>query len=172
MYPWTHLDTIAIMVKIYLDLDFYWLNGILEVFRSMGKKWGLPCWFGGKEPTCQCRRCGFDYWVGKTPWRRKWQPTPVFLPEKSHWQRSLAGYSPWGCKGSDTTERLKNNRKEGRWLGNRRPLWHSQGLTPQQGLITQKPPNWVATFSFSQANVAGLTLLLSVDSNPTWTAYL
>ena len=34
--------------------------------------------------------------VGKIPWRRKWQPTPVFLPGKSHGQRSLAGYSPWG----------------------------------------------------------------------------
>ena len=88
------MDTIAIMVKIYLDLDFYWLNGILEVFRSMGKKWYLPCWFGGKEPTCQCRRCGFDYWVGKTPWRRKWQPTSLFLRGKSHGQRSLEGYSP------------------------------------------------------------------------------
>ena len=37
-------------------------------------------------------------WVGKIPWRRKWQPTPVFLPWKSHGQRSLVGYSPWGCK--------------------------------------------------------------------------
>ena len=62
--------------------------------RSMGKKWCLPCWFGGKEPTCQCRRCGFDYWVGKTPWRRKWQPTSLFLRGKSHGQRSLEGYSP------------------------------------------------------------------------------
>jgi len=52
---------------------------------------------GGKESACQCRRCkkcGFDPWVGKIPWRRKWQPTPVFLPVKSHGQRRLAGYSP------------------------------------------------------------------------------
>jgi len=40
----------------------------------------------------------------KIPWRRKWQPTPVFLPGKFHGQRSLAGYSPWGCNESDTTE--------------------------------------------------------------------
>ena len=39
-------------------------------------------------------------------WRRKWQPTPVFLPGESHGQRSLVGYSPWGRKESDTTERL------------------------------------------------------------------
>ena len=45
-------------------------------------------------------------WVRKIPWRRKWQPTPVFLPEESHGQRRLAGYSPWGLKESDTTERL------------------------------------------------------------------
>ena len=47
-----------------------------------------------------------DPWVGKIPWRRAWQPTPVFLPGESHGQRSLAGYSPWGGKESDTTERL------------------------------------------------------------------
>ena len=39
----------------------------------------------------------FNLWVGKVPWRRKWQPTPVFLPGKAHGQRGLAGYSPWGC---------------------------------------------------------------------------
>ena len=50
---------------------------------------GLPWWLGGKESTSQCRRCGFDSWVRKIPWRRKWQPTPVFLPGKSHGQRSL-----------------------------------------------------------------------------------
>ena len=48
--------------------------------------------------------CVFDPWVGKIPWRRKWQPTPVLLPEKSHGQRSLVGYIPWGRKESDTTE--------------------------------------------------------------------
>ena len=41
---------------------------------------------------------------GKIPWRKKWQPTPVFLPGEFHGQRSLVGYSPWGCKESDTTE--------------------------------------------------------------------
>ena len=48
--------------------------------------------------------CGFDTLVGKIPWRRQWQHTPVFLPGKSHEQRSLVGYSPRGCKESDTTE--------------------------------------------------------------------
>ena len=53
-------------------------------------------------PTMQ--EAGFNPWVGKIPWRRKWQPTPVPLPGKSHGQRSLVGYSPWGHKESDTTE--------------------------------------------------------------------
>ena len=50
--------------------------------------------------------CGFVCfpWVGKIPWRRKWQPTPVFWPGESHGWRSLVGYSPQGCKEFDTTE--------------------------------------------------------------------
>jgi len=50
------------------------------------------------------RRCGFDPWVWKIPWRKKWQPTPVFLPGESHGQRSLAGYSFWGLKKSDVNK--------------------------------------------------------------------
>ena len=50
---------------------------------------GLPWWFRRKESACQCRRWGFDPWVGKIRWRRKWQPTPVPLPGKSHGRRSL-----------------------------------------------------------------------------------
>ena len=59
-----------------------------------------------KNPSA-CRKPGFDPWVGKIPWRRAWQPTPLFLPGESPWtERSLAGYSPWGHKESETTERL------------------------------------------------------------------
>ena len=54
----------------------------------------------------QCGRPRFNPWVRKIPWRRKWQPTPAFLPGESHGRRSLVGYSPRGCKESDTTERL------------------------------------------------------------------
>ena len=56
--------------------------------------------------SLQCRRPGFDPWVRKIPWRRKWQPTSVLLPGKFHGLRSLIGYSLWGCKESDTTEQL------------------------------------------------------------------
>ena len=64
---------------------------------------GLPRRCNGKEPARQCRRHkrhGFDPWVRKIPWRRKWQPTPG----KVHGQRSLVGYGPWGHKESDVTE--------------------------------------------------------------------
>ena len=66
--------------------------------------WGFPCSSIGKESACRCRRHrrhGFDPWVRKIPWRRKWEPTPVFLPGKSHGQRSLVGYRPLGHTESD-----------------------------------------------------------------------
>ena len=56
---------------------------------------GLHWWVSGKESTCQCWRRGFAPWVSKIAWRRKWQPTPVFLPGKSHGQRSPAGNHSW-----------------------------------------------------------------------------
>ena len=62
---------------------------------------GFPGGASGKEPTCQCRRhkrLRSDPWVRKIPWRGKRQPTPAFLPGESHGQRSLTGYSPWGCR--------------------------------------------------------------------------
>ena len=68
--------------------------------------YGLPWWIRGKNLCLQCRRPGFNPWVGKIPWRRKWQHTPVFLPGESHGLRSQVGYSLQGCKESDTTEQL------------------------------------------------------------------
>ena len=58
----------------------------------------LPWWLKWLSVCLQCGRPGFDPWVRKIPWRRKWQSTPVLLPGKSHGQRSLVGYSPWGHK--------------------------------------------------------------------------
>ena len=82
-----------------------------------GGLWGLfckgtnpimdfPSGSDGKASCLQCGRPGFDPWVEKILWRRKWQPTPVFLPGEAHGQRSLAGYSPPGRKELDTTEQL------------------------------------------------------------------
>ena len=78
-----------------------WKVLMLAVLSKQIYTYGFPGGASGKAPTCQCRRykrCGFDPWVGKIPWRGAWQPTPVFLPGESHGQRNLAGYSPWGCK--------------------------------------------------------------------------
>ena len=60
------------------------------------KKIGLLRWLSGKDYVCQCRRHGFNPWVRKIPWRRKWQLTPIYLPEKPHEQKSLVDHSPWG----------------------------------------------------------------------------
>ena len=83
----------------------------LSMYISMSiYLYGLPFPYmgaSGKEPTCQRRRHkrhGFDPWVGKIPWRRGWQPPPVFLPGESHGQRKLVGYSLWGRRESDRAE--------------------------------------------------------------------
>ena len=63
--------------------------------------WGFRGGTNGKEPPCQCRRhrkCRFNPWVRKIPWRRAWQPTPVFLAGGFHGQRNLMRYSPWGLQ--------------------------------------------------------------------------
>ena len=72
---------------------------VVYTFFHLGKMLHrASLWFTSKKFTCQCRRHWFDPWVRKVLWRRKWQPTPVVLPGKSHGQRSLVGYSPWGHK--------------------------------------------------------------------------
>ena len=79
---------------------------------------GLLLWFTWQRICLQCRRPRFDPWVVKIPCRRAWQPTPVFLLRGSHGQRGLAGYSPWGCKESDTTEAIKQQQQllHCRWI--------------------------------------------------------
>ena len=84
---------------------FTWKKGIRQLYSNqlrneIGKGVGIYIY-------TQCGRPGFNPSAGKSPWRRKWQPTPVFLPGKSHGQRSLAGCSPWGGKESDMTEQLR-----------------------------------------------------------------
>ena len=64
-------------------------------------------WLSGKIknlPDNQCKRFGFDPWVGNIPWSQKWQPTPLFFSGKFHGQRRLAGYRSWSHKESDRTE--------------------------------------------------------------------
>ena len=104
------------LTPIYFHGSLIWVPALLILLSPIlvagvvALKVQEPVWdFSGgasvKEPGCQCRpgkRLGFEPWVGKIPWRRAQQPTPVFLPGESLGQRSLVGYSPWGC--NDTTE--------------------------------------------------------------------
>ena len=83
------------------DKFVVWGN-LRQVYRYKSKllKWplnilGLPQWLSSKKICLKCRRHRFDPWVRTIPWMRKWQPSPVVSPGKSH-QRSLVGYSPWG----------------------------------------------------------------------------
>ena len=93
--------------KVCIDfIKFIQLIEGTNIFCRLSNRW-LPRWQSGKESTCQCRRhkrCRFDPSLGKIPWSRKWQPTPVFLPGKFLGQRSLVGYSPQDRKELDMTE--------------------------------------------------------------------
>ena len=100
-----------ILSKIHLSLctSYYILYQLLHCTVCMYHNSPVHLQGGasGKESACQCiihKRLRFNPWVRKIPWRRKWQPTPVFLPQESHEQRSLVCFSPWGCKESDMTE--------------------------------------------------------------------
>jgi len=80
-------------VKNYSNIN----NSLLLSTGDVSGMVGLPRAASGKDSSCQCgrhKRCGFVPWVGKIPWRRAWQPTPILLPGESHRQRSMAGYSP------------------------------------------------------------------------------
>ena len=78
---------------------------------SVGLRLTVELLLAAETAIClRWRRPGFDRWVRKIPWGRKGQYTPIFLPGEFHGQRNLMGYSPWGCKESDTTERLDNNK--------------------------------------------------------------
>ena len=92
-----------------MDTTAVFLPGEFHGQRSLaGYNLGFPGGSNGKEPVCQCRRHNkrrrFSPWVGKIAWRRKWQPTPVFLSGECHGQRYLADYSSWGHTESNTTE--------------------------------------------------------------------
>ena len=70
------------------------MNNIVMLWSWLG----LPWWFSGKESACQCKRYGFNPWVGKNPWRRKWYLTPVFLSGKSHGQKEPGGLQSVGSQ--------------------------------------------------------------------------
>ena len=76
------------------------LSTLRQAWASPGLRW--------QRVRLQCRGPGLDPWVGKIPWRREWQPAPVFLPGESHGQRSLAG-CPWGHRESDRVNDSSEN---------------------------------------------------------------
>ena len=81
-----------------------WCQNLIELQDTQLESFSLVV---RQQSIClQCRRPGFDPWVGKIPWKRKWQSTPVLLPGKSHGWKSLVGYSPWDRKELDMTEQL------------------------------------------------------------------
>ena len=148
-----------------------WLDGIMDSMdMSLSKlqdgHGSLPCCspWGHKESDTakqlnwtiqerRCKRCSSDLWVGKIPRSRKWQPTPVFLPGKFHGQRSLVGYSPWGCKESDMTEQLST---------------HSPFLNAISRISVKFPHEWrLITSSLLWGKVKILAFDLARSSSPT-----
>ena len=106
-HPFSHELVSVDLLNTYFSEYLLW--------PQLNEDLGLPRWLRIKESVGQGRthrRLGFDPWEGKVPWRRKGQPTPVFLPGKFHGQRSLVGHSPWGYKESDTTEWLSGHTNE------------------------------------------------------------
>ena len=104
--------------------------------RNLG---GLPWWHSGEESTCQCRRLGFSPWVGKISWRRKWQPTAIFLPGKSHGQRSLAGLQSMGLQRTGhelvTKQQQQHQRHVNSCSAPFEPGYWSFGALPQAHII-------------------------------------
>ena len=124
---------------------------------------GDPCSFSGGSDNKKYAvwENQFDSYVGKIPWRRKWQPTPVLLPGKSHAQRSLLACSPWGCEESDTTESLHFHFSLsciGEGTGN--PLQCSCLENPRDG-----GASWSAVYGVAQSRTR-LKRLSSSSSSP------
>ena len=90
--------------RVFQSIDFFFFLENVVLLKLWSYRFNitliklLPRWFSGKESACQWRRHKLDPWVGKIPWRRKWQPTPVLLPGKSQGWRSLGGCSARGYK--------------------------------------------------------------------------
>ena len=99
MYSFSYLEPVCLVPHKSLVLISYY------VLITSRLSLDFPCDWDSKESTCN----GFIPWVGKILWRRAWQPFPVFLPGELPWQRSLAGYSPWGHKELDKTELLSTH---------------------------------------------------------------
>ena len=97
----TKISLIKLHPSLYIVIIFFPCDKNFKIYSLNNFQiysMGLPWWLNSEESTCQSKRLGFYPWVRKIPWRRKWQPILVFLPGKSHGQRSLVGYNPSRCK--------------------------------------------------------------------------
>ena len=104
-HPLQHLLLVDIFDDGHSDQCEVIIHCGFDLYFSISK--GFPGDSVGKKIPQQCRRPGFGPLVGKIPWRRKWQPTPVFLPGEFHGRRSLASYRGW--KESDVTKQLSTH---------------------------------------------------------------
>ena len=92
-----YLYSLVLIYFIMLKYILYIKDNVYTISHKLFREFSAGSVVKNESP-CQWRRCRFDPWVGKILWRRKWQPTPVFLLEKSYGQRSLVGYIPWVAK--------------------------------------------------------------------------
>ena len=108
----SHLGKLNPLIQPFIFCDVSMLRAWLHLSQVINQvnwliSFSVIAAASGKEPVSQnwsYKRHGFDPWIGKIPWRRAWQPTPVFFLENPHEQRSLAGYSLSGLKELDMTE--------------------------------------------------------------------
>ena len=112
------MRVLVLCLECRFSLSFISLSVADPVFFCLSPTEDLIAWWLRQlSVSLQCRRPGLDPWVGKIPWRGKWQPTPVCLPGESHGWRSLVDYSPWSSRKSVTTERLHFQQRITDFLG-------------------------------------------------------
>ena len=109
-------------MKVYIALSTHMFSSFLPTSLEIQHNIGVVIEVSGASQVAQWQRislqcgrhqrCGFNPWAGKIPWRRKWQPTPVFLPGESLGQRSLEGHSPRVHKELDVTEHTQMDAKD------------------------------------------------------------
>ena len=148
---------------------------------GLGRRlWGIPWWLRWWRICLQFRRLRLNPWIRKIPWRREWQPTPVFLPGEFHGQRSLVGYNPWDRKELDMTEQLthatrrlcdltENPDSQHDWSWSQIWNWHLW-LTPC--LCKMKTMKFPSLRGGKDTNnsVLGMPSLLLSDWQSTWNA--
>ena len=117
----------------------------IVLFPQSKLKPELPSWLSNKESAYQCRRGGFYPWVRKIPWRRAWQPSPLFLPGESHGQRALVGYKRVGHD-SATKQQEQKFKTVGSGIPASAHLLNTREIT--RGIKPQWLANWLPLKSF------------------------